>query len=557
MKVYKYIKNLLNDTATPNLAVINTFAIFSCIDFIFFYFSGNYLLHEKLENEIRLIGFILSFLLSINHYWPESFKKYLIWDWYFTICFCLPFFGTHMLLLSKDSISWQSNIIIGIFWLGLITDSISFILLMLVGISFGLLFHIFVNETINVSIQPEMITHYIFSALLVFLFTRNKELFLSSKYIAKLQKMQVVITNQSKELSKALAVKTEFLNNISHEIRTPIAAFSMAADNLAKGWEKLSEVQRYSMVHLIAHAAQRIKNLAMHLIDATKFQDSVNSLSLEKTNLTQLIKDFIDEANALYLKDKNIKIKFAPKCDYFVNGDDGALGQVIRNIVLNAIKFSPKKSTITINLKQDKKQVCTTISDEGVGIPDNELDQIFKPFYQSSRTKTGAGGVGLGLNIAKQIINAHKGEIWAENNKIKGASFIFTLPLQSSKNSHNSNHKHGKILVIDDEETLIKIIEMGLSVHSAVEVISALSGSDGLALLETVSGSIDAVVLDIMMPGMDGIEVLKIIKQKWPHLKVIMHSGVATDDEKEESLQLGADAFLAKPYAIDKLVELL
>ena len=496
----------------------------------------------------------------------------------------------------------------------LLVDWLMFLILELIGILLGLSLFTLLHDKIP-SVPSGEITSlffymYFWISVTGVVFSRNNEVFHQLILRIKEQlnnELQNTVSERTSELTKALDVKKEFLNNISHEIRAPIAAFSMAADSLEQGWDKLKEVQKYAMVKIIAQAANRIKNLSMHLINATKFQDSVSSLSMTKLNLTDIIRDFIDEAEALYLKEKKIKIKFACKDEVMVNADYEAIGQVVRNIVLNAIKFSPEKSTITVNLKQDKKNACVTVSDEGVGIPVDELDKIFGPFYQSSRTKTGAGGVGLGLNITKQIIDAHCGEIWAENNK-KGSSFIFTLPLDRAKNNENKYtdsrsrivniddsllrkvtgdfwregrnpifvgahlsiqksdepilqasgvYKYNKILVIDDEEPLIRTVEIGLSIHGGTEVIFALSGADGLRLLETLHSKIDAIVLDVMMPEMDGIKTLKIIKNKWPNLKVIMHSGVATEAERAQALKLGAHAFLTKPYKISKLIDLL
>ena len=193
------------------------------------------------------------------------------------------------------------------------------------------------------------------------------------------------------------------------------------------------------------------------------------------------------------------------------------------------------------------------VSDEGVGIPNEELEEIFGAFNQSSRTKTGAGGVGLGLNIAMQIVEVHGGKIWAVNNPEGGSSFCFTVPYSMA--TRDLSRVCGKtILIIDDESFLLESMELNLTSLGA-KVITATDGESALEIIAKELKSIDAVVLDVMMPGMGGIETLQCIKAKYPSLKVIMHSGMATDNEKAEALSLGVHSFLAKPYTLEELIK--
>ena len=104
---------------------------------------------------------------------------------------------------------------------------------------------------------------------------------------------------------------------------------------------------------------------------------------------------------------------------------------MLRNLLSNAVKFSPGYGTIEIVVYKKPESVSVSVRDSGVGISDDELETIFEKFVQSTKTETGAGGTGLGLSICRQIMDAHKGCIWAENNTDKGATFIFELPLSA------------------------------------------------------------------------------------------------------------------------------
>jgi signal transduction histidine kinase len=545
-------------------AQYTAFSIFGIINYpLAYFFELYYVGHVETDNLIlRFIATLLCFCLYSLNKSKSKFKQLLPLFWYFTVIVSIPLLASYMLLKHNFSMSWLINFNVGILITILLFDWLSFIYIEIVGIALGVAIYGSLNGIPNTFPEAENLGLflYLFFCIIILapIFSRNKELFNLNNIKLKdniNKELERQVEERTFELNKALAVKTEFLNNISHEIRAPISAFSIAADTLANDWNKIDNTKRYALAKLVAQAANRIRNLSMHLINATKFQNSTSSLNLQKINLTSLINDFIDEAETLYLKDKKIKIKFNCKQVYFVNGDYEALGQVIRNIVINAIKFSPDKSIITIHLKRNNGVIKVTTSDEGVGIPENELEKIFSYFYQSSRTKTGAGGVGLGLHLAKQIIEAHRGKIWAKNNEI-GASFIFTLNEFITKDSTASKHQK-TIIVIDDEESMINSIKLGLASKTQIQVMAALSGVEGLELLKSINQKIDLIVLDIMMPGMNGIETLKIIKQEWPKLKVIMHSGIATTAERNEALELGAHAFLAKPYTIDKLIELL
>lgn len=166
----------------------------------------------------------------------------------------------------------------------------------------------------------------------------------------------------------------------------------------------------------------------------------------------------------------------------------------------------------------------------------------------------------MGLNIAKQIVEAHGGKIWTTNNLRGGGNFIFTLStskneaISERKTTSNTNFEKKTILLIDDDQAIHASLTLGLFAQG-LKTLSAMDGFEGLELLEKSSDEIGIVVLDIMMPGMNGFEVLKVIKSKWPDIKVVMHSGFASIEDLEKIKQLGASAFIKKPYKIAELLE--
>lgn len=143
--------------------------------------------------------------------------------------------------------------------------------------------------------------------------------------------------------------------------------------------------------------------------------------------------------NQSLINDKKLIIEFKNEPDLpLVECDNTKIFQVITNFLSNSIKFTPKGKKVKIFVSQESKNLSVCIEDEGVGIPEDELETIFDKFAQSSKTKSGAGGTGLGLAICKEIIIAHKGKIWAENNSSGGARFILVIPI-SQKNQEKEN----------------------------------------------------------------------------------------------------------------------
>jgi signal transduction histidine kinase len=235
------------------------------------------------------------------------------------------------------------------------------------------------------------------------------------------------------QLAKESAVasdmaKSEFLANMSHELRTPmhgILSFSKF------GIEKIDKVEKEKLLvyfKQIDSSAKRLMTLLDNLLDLSKLESEGFKYTFKKEKLSKCIENAIKDMSGL-ITSKNIKISFKKlKFDDTMEFDVSKLLQVFRNLLSNAIKYAPEKSIITLSVIDKNQSLLFSISDQGIGIPEDELQFIFDKFIQSNRTKTGSGGTGLGLAISQQIINDHNGRIWAENNKKGGAVFKVLIP---------------------------------------------------------------------------------------------------------------------------------
>lgn len=448
----KYINNnssLQDNSGDYNLLskdLIKLFGTFGLINFLLFHFLWNHLSQEEYSNiPLRLIAAFLCFLLIISDYWPKELQKYLIAFWYSTICYCLPFFGTYMFLVNYASVTWSANIIVGLLWLVLITNWRSFVINLVIGIILGIIYYKLIHGEIHISTNNMIGTYsnYISTVVIAVIFSRQKELIIKSKQLNLLHKTNTKLKNSlsvkldllyktNTQLQNALSFKTQLLNNISHEIRTPVHGFTTISQGLVDHWNEFDNNKKFELAQNIASNANRLESLVGNLIDLSKLNNNKMVLLAEKIHIDKLIEDIIIECNTLYIKDKNITINFHKNASILATIDKEKIAQVLRNLFINAIKFTPSPGTIDAYLNATAKNIHFTITDNGVGIPEEELKMIFESFYQSSRTKTQAGGTGLGLSICKQIIKLHHGKIWANNNQGIGASFHFVIPINQN-----------------------------------------------------------------------------------------------------------------------------
>ncbi len=234
---------------------------------------------------------------------------------------------------------------------------------------------------------------------------------------------------EKEKAQKANNAKSEFLANISHEIRTPLyGILSFANMGIDRALTHKAEKSKEYFGH-IKESGDRLLNLLNDLLDLSKLEFNNNKMEFSNEDI-KIITDRCFQSEKARLNEKKITWNIESRAESTIAqcNNDG-IRRIISNLLSNAIHFSPVLGHIKIFLSLDSSFLRFSISDEGVGIPENEMKIIFEKFVQSSKTNTGAGGTGLGLSICKEIIQIHKGKIWAENCVERGASFIFEIPV--------------------------------------------------------------------------------------------------------------------------------
>jgi len=576
MNIFKKLSDLSNERVKKFGAQYYIFAIFGIINYPFTSLIEIYFMGNTKSVWIRLVASLLCFILLFNKQWSHNLKKYLPLYWYFTVTFSLPIIATFLLLSDNFSIGWLINFNIGVMILVLLLDSVSFVVLEILGIALGIsLFYVSTGSFPNLpSHEYSSLFLYMFLCVVILgtIFSRNREIFNNCIQKAKddaNSQLEQKVAERTEELEEALKAKTEFLNNMSHEVRTPITGVEGISQGLVDNWDKFNDAERLEFAKKVASNATRLRSLVGNLLDLSKFTAGKMILDFKNMNLNESVHSMIDEVQELYLQNKPISFKFKESFSQNLIADQERIAQVMRNLFVNAVKFSPadKKSTITASLEKtkldDKPAILFSLSDEGVGVPEKELEAIFDPFTQSTKTKTRAGGTGLGLAICKEIIEAHGGKIWAENNKKVGASFSFIIPVDMDENNeHSFGFKPAKpkkekptVLFIDDEDSCrITMNMILLSVNYTV--ITADGGIKGLEILKDKHEEIDIILVDLMMPDMYGLDVLKAIKaeKKYSRIPVILQTGTSEQKELDKAKELGSDGYIKKPYIKDSVL---
>jgi len=373
---------------------------------------------------------------------------------------------------------------------------------------------------------------------------------------------------KEKEIAEAAnKAKSEFLANVSHEIRNPLNSIVGMAKTLSR-LNPGSDIK--NIVDAIIKSSNSLLSIISDVLDFSKIE--ANKIEMEEKNFD--VSQIFENIESLYktvAEDKGLlfKINKDSSVPQFVYGDALRYKQILINLVANAIKFTDSGSVlININAcNTDDKQILITteVKDTGIGIKNEDIDKLFDSFLQldSSTTKKYAG-TGLGLAIAKSFCSMMGGEINVESQFGKGSSFILKIPFKlpidemlcvQNKNSEN-NKSDCRVLVVEDD-TLNQIYLKSFLTSKGFIVDSAYNGLQAVEKFEI--GKYNIILMDGQMPEMDGFEATRIIREKEKdksiRTPVIAITGYAVSGDEERFLKVGMDSYITKPFDENKLIE--
>ena len=251
------------------------------------------------------------------------------------------------------------------------------------------------------------------------------------KEITERKRAEALIKEQNERLKELDRIKSEFLSTAAHELRTPLTSILGYSEILLK--RKLNIKKKNTFLKIINKEAESLADIINDLLDVSRIE-SGRGIEIKKAPVD--LKDIILE-NVNFFQVQTDKHTFKidlpgnlPKIEL----DKDRIGQVMGNLLINAIKFSPQGGEIRVNLEQTDGEIKVNVSDTGLGIPEKDIPHIFEKFYRADNVSGNAiGGTGLGLAIAKYIVESHKGRIWVESKPGKGSTFSFTLPVKSTE----------------------------------------------------------------------------------------------------------------------------
>lgn len=400
----------------------------------------------------------------------------------------------------------------------------------------------------------------------------------------KLEEQRDQLIDLSHQLEEATHAKLAFFTNVSHDFRTPLTLIADPVDQLLQS-RNLNEHER-SLLNIAHKNVVVLLRLINQILDFRKFENGKLKLHLSEFDICSEMKEWTEAFRTLSFRKH---IRFDMSVDeagqgYVVIADAEKLERITYNLLSNAFKFTPENGRISVRLSRFRRDEADWLrmqfSDTGIGMSAEHVQHIFERFYQIDVHHAGSG---IGLALVKAFVEMHKGVIRVESGKEKGTAFIIEIPMRQAgaleeglqRNVMLTNLKEGAVLdadletvsqqddkfipedketvlVIDDNQDIRDYVRMLL--QGKYTVIEAVNGQEGVK--QAMKYVPDAIICDVMMPVMDGMECCKRLKSELQtsHIPVMMLTAYAMDEQKIKGYECGADSYLSKPFSAKLLL---
>lgn len=419
---------------------------------------------------------------------------------------------------------------------------------------------------------------------------------------AELKHSNTELEKANAELKRLDQLKDEFLANTSHELRTPLNSIIGISESLIEGATGPLSQQVSANLAMIANSGRRLYHLVSDILDFSQILNESLSLKLKSVGLREVVEIVLLLCRPL-LGNKDLQLVNAIAADIpAISADEDRLQQILYNLVGNGIKFTEKGQVevrAIVGDEGDRRDdrnrgdggdlitsqsfMIITVSDTGIGIPEDKRDRIFESFEQAEgSTAREYGGVGLGLAVTKKLVESHGGKIWLESTVGKGSQFSFALPIATDAEKKvmevpafkesiatlslvqkpqvptyqtaTGKTRTFKVLVVDDDPANLQVLINNLSLEN-YDIAQATSGLETLELLENGLDP-DIILLDVMMPKMTGYEVAAKLRQRYSadQLPILLLTAKTQVQDIVTGLSVGANDYLSKPIARNELI---
>lgn len=399
-----------------------------------------------------------------------------------------------------------------------------------------------------------------------------------SKQKAQLETQRDQLIDLSRQLEEATHAKLSFFTNVSHDFRTPLTLIADPINQLMES--NHCTPQEQTLLNVVHKNVTILLRLINQILDFRKFENGKLEINFSQFNAAQSICEWAESFRSLsYRKHIHFNITVTEHTEeYVLTADAEKLERILYNLLSNAFKFTPENGQIEIILstfrREDSPWLKLSVSDTGKGMSPEHIQHIFERFYQIDIHHTGSG---IGLALAKAFTEMHHGQIRVESIKDKGTTFIVEIPMTqpdfhneqatnkiipeslkegavldadsnmgSSESEENTDENLPTVLIIDDNQDVRNYIRFLL--QQQYDIVEAENGLEGVRLaLKYVP---DAIICDVMMPVMDGMECCRKLKTEMQtsHIPVIMLTAYTMDEQKIKGYECGADSYLTKPF---------
>jgi signal transduction histidine kinase/DNA-binding response OmpR family regulator len=403
-------------------------------------------------------------------------------------------------------------------------------------------------------------------ALVILIFT-----LLLYNNLRKLRKVNNLNMKQAEELQALDKLKSKFFANISHELRTPLTLILGPLSYLLdhpEEWEKTS-VQK--QLRVMQRNGKSLMQLIEEILDLSRLEAKKLALKEQPTSMMQFFENvfFVFEPQ-FQAKGIRYELNLEVAEDLQIWMDRKKMEKVVNNFLSNAIKFTPRAGMISLNLTETEDSLQLKVADSGSGIHPDDLPHIFERFFQSKQANHQLhGGTGIGLALVSEFADLMGGKVYAESTLGAGSQFYFEWPKRIAQSQDAMAQVSSvsfeeepiaeigtdfTILVVEDNPDMRDFVAQVLA--QKYTVLTAQNGVEGVEMLTSQAGEIDLVVSDVMMPEMDGLSLLRIIKARpeWQSLPVIMLTALAAERDKLNALTIGVDDYLTKPFSVPELL---
>lgn len=370
-------------------------------------------------------------------------------------------------------------------------------------------------------------------------------------------------------------VRNKFFTNITHEFRTPLTVILGLANRLSEKTEK--DQESIASLQTIIRQGDHLLNLVNQLLNISKVRSSIEEPEWRTGDIVAFIRMIVENFQ-IFAQQKHLNLIFVPQ-QTFLQADfvPEYFRKIMHNLLSNALKYTPKGGHIFITATQEKNNLVIQIADSGKGIDKQDLPHIFETFYQGNNSCMDMG-TGVGLSLAKQMVETMGGQITVKSAIDKGTVFFVTLPLkhgtsqweewvpgESDKNIIPSvaapNPAHSETELPNSDITTILLVEdnqdvafyIGGLLKDRYRLLYARDGKEGLE--KAIEYMPDLILTDLMMPGMNGFDLCREIRSSivLNHIPIIIITAKSEDVDKVQGIEAGADAYLLKPFNTDEL----